>query len=315
MGQPAITRRRLILLLLLLVPAAWAGLVQMLVRRSPPGAAITTAMGDILAAMEQIPPVADSDPACSLQWQLEDGETWRIRIEITGSEKGDPHLMQKVGVAAEKPRPVAAPRGGIYRLRARRGMEDSWELEIIAEEGGNLEAPFLCGINRRVVVSPVDPGGDGQDLRDRLFRRTGLYLPGSFKEALRPREWCGEMPGHTPGWRTAALVHNLGLKVLKDRMPPRGGLMFLGPTPYMKDDLRLKLLSYRRIPFERGPWEGWVELLVRGDFHFPRGRVHLLEGTTRLRDIISLQKHRREGAEREFRLVIKQTVLDSHRDG
>ncbi len=293
--------------MLFLVPSVWAVYIQVLVRRSPPGAAITVAMGDILAAMDQMPRVDQSDNPFTLLYELEDGETWTYRIETTVSNSGD-DIVQTVGQVRQPPIVSKGIPNGTYQATVLKSEPQGWLLEIKAKTGGSLPTPFRCLVDKHGNLQAAGETAAHVDIRDDLFRRTGIYLPGPFKDQLRPHDWCGGMPGTTLGIRTRSLTKNLNLEVGDDRMPPRGGLMFTGPAATTQDEMKFKILSYRRLPLERGSWEGFVELLVRADYHSPAKRIHLLEGVARLRDLIDLQKDRRIPAVGEYSLVIKQSV-------
>ncbi len=304
------TQRKLILILLLLIPAGWAGLVQFLVRRSPPGAAITVPMGDILAAMDQIPEVDPKDPEYQLRYHLTQGETWTYDIVATTSSRGQ-DLQKIIGKRHDSTEDEGEIKSGTYLVTVMSENSGSWRLKIVATKGGNLKNPFFIQLNRHGNMTLPQDTTAVMDARDELFRRTGIYIPGPFKEKLRPRDWCGEMPGTTFGLRTRNIVQRLALKTGKDRMPPRGGLMFYGPSPVSRKEIDFKILSYRRKPLDRDAWEGYVELLIRADYHCDRDAIHLANGLARLRDIIDMQENKTIGAAAEYDMVIRQVARPS----
>ena len=293
--------------MLILVPAIWAVYIQVLVRRSPPGAAITVAMGDILAAMDQVPRVNPEDQPFFIAYDLRVGDSWIYHIKVTPRKGGD-DILGIVGYQwAPLVTDVSVPPGS-YRAKVLSKDKDKWLLEIRAVKGGALPEPFFCTIDSQGNLSTARNTVANKDVRDDLFRRTGILLPGPFAKELRPHDWCGGLPGTTLSVRSRNMVKNLKLELGRDRMPPRGGLMFMGPATDVSNEWVFKILSYRRLPLERDSWEGFIELLVRADYRCPTGRVHLIEGIARFRDLVDLQKDRKIGALGEYSVVIHQSV-------
>lgn len=312
MQNIASTKRKLIILMLFLIPAGWAVYVQVLVRRSPPGAAITEPMGDILNAMNQIPKADLTSPAFQLRYKLEVGQSWTCEIESKPSTSGD-DIFSAVG--EEKPKDLPILRSGIYDLSVSKKENDRWQLTIVATKDGSLPQPFSCWIDAFGHISPSSSGDSEVDVRDNLYRKTGIYLPGPFKAETRAREWCSEKPGTSLGLPTAATIKRLQLVDAQDRMQPSGGLRFMGPLNYLEGVNQFKILSYRRTQVERKPWEGYVELVVRADFTYPESKIHMASGESRFRDIVDLQKDRKVGSSVEYALHIKQTMKSKGKQG
>ncbi|MFT7616667.1 MAG: hypothetical protein ACI97A_000291 [Planctomycetota bacterium] len=307
MQNIGLTKRRFIILMLFLIPAGWAIFVQVLVRRSPPGAAITNVSGDIIWAMEQIRDVDPHSPTYQLRYNLKVGETWSCVIKATPSSSGE-DLFQILDEDRSSSVKVPQVLSGTYDLTVVKQEDQRWLLKISATKGGSLSDPYYCWLDAFGNMGPFTNEATVTDARDVLYRKTGIYLAGPFKPELRARDWCSKQPGSSLGMPAAVTVERLKLTSTAEVMQPSGGLKFMGPVNYLNGVGAFKILSYRRMQFERIPWEGYVELVIRADYTYPEASIHLLSGVGRFRDLIDLQKERKVGAAKEHTLYIKQTM-------
>ncbi|MCB9832977.1 MAG: hypothetical protein H6807_10915 [Planctomycetes bacterium] len=257
----ASSRRRLtVVLLIFLLPLVPAAIVQVLVRRSPPGESISPLMSEVIAAMQLLPKPAADAPPLDLATPLEVGDRFVFAISRDcrlpdGTDTRREVAYRLVAESALEQGVVASlvPLGDAPPLLGRDPLRFRWDRD------GFVEAE----VGRPEIVG---------DLRDLLLMRHGLVLPGPYPKAVRENEWLAP-PGRESGPEATALITAAGLVRGSEEMPHRGGIM---PQALTASSRYFRLLGYRRHALEQSAASGgddrrvgFCERVLRGYLECP----------------------------------------------
>ncbi len=253
-----------LLALIFTLPLIPAAIVFVLVKRSPPGVAITPLMSAVIAEMQAIPkPEADA-PAITFASRFQPGQIYEIEVGRT-VESGD-----------------APPRREERRFRLEVLTADptTARLELSRHDRGDATVLGRAKLVFRwdadgFLEAETDAGPLVRDLRDSLFKREGLLLPGPFPQAVAVNDWLAP-PGREPSAEARAVLDAAGLELGREEMPHRGGLM---PRQKIGGKRAFRLLGYRRFavetPDKRSGEEkvGVYEFRISGRLDCPDGEI------------------------------------------
>jgi hypothetical protein len=298
-------KRWVILVMIILLPAIPMIMVQRLVRQSPPGASITETMGDILAAIDQIPNPVPTDIEEKLSFNFKNGQKWLIETKVSFSDlkKDEKDVGQEIA-------PIDT---GSFRFEVMSETADGWTVAISNQEDSTKSVlnqnPLVINWSTQGVLSWLqESSSQSEEIRGQLLKQHGIFIAGPFLSPQRSRTWTRK-PIHSLTLASQNALSKLKINMLEESpMPPRGGLIYMGARADNSNLAQFRILGYRRRSLVGELWRGKIETVSRGDYSGPNAALELMSGEIRLQEIFRLHLQHRTQATADFYFKVKQSA-------